>query len=110
MYVYILQCKDRSYYIGVTNDYEQRFREHQNGIDARCYTYERRPLTLVYVEEFDGPLDAITREKQLKGWGRAKKEALICGDEEMLFKLSLNRSGIITVHKKRSHPEPAEGL
>ena len=112
MYVYILGCSDSSYYIGVTNNYEERFNEHQNGMNPECYTFERRPLTLEYVEEFDNPLDAIAREKQLKGWSRAKKEALIRGNKDELSRLSLNRTGIITVrngrHNEQSHGEPVE--
>jgi putative endonuclease len=96
LYVYILRCRDSSYYIGVTNDIEQRFIEHQNGIDPRCYTFERRPLILAYFEEYDSPLDAIAREKQLKGWSRAKKEALINQKNSLLPELSQNRSKNIT--------------
>jgi len=106
MYVYILRCSDTSYYIGVTNDYACRFDEHQKGVNQACYTFERRPLTLVHVEECDGQLEAIAREKQLKGWSRAKKEALIRGDETMLSKLALNRTGIITVRQHRTNNVP----
>ncbi len=88
MYVYMIRCNDASYYIGVTNNYESRFVEHQRGIDPTSYTFERRPLTLIYVEQFDHPFDAIAREKQLKGWSRAKKEALIRGDMNKLSELS----------------------
>ncbi len=93
-------------YVGVTNDYVIRFKEHQKGIDPTCYTFERRPLELLYVEEFDDPLDAIAREKQLKGWTRAKKEALIRGDIQSLRRLSLNTTGVITV---RNHPSASSG-
>src|SRR5690606_40472044 len=76
-YVYILQCKDGSYYTGVTNDIDRRLWEHQEGINNECYTYRRRPVKLVYVENFNDVNQAIAFEKQIKGWSRKKKEALI---------------------------------
>jgi len=87
-YVYILQCSDGSYYTGVTNDVERRFYEHQEGLIEGCYTHNKRPLKLMYVEEFTDIVEAISREKQIKGWTRKKKEALIAGDFEKLAKLS----------------------
>ena len=99
MYVYILECNDGSYYIGVTNDYERRFSEHQSGKILHCYTHERRPLKLVHIEEFVTITDAIKREKQLKRWSRVKKQALIKGDEKLLGRLSWNRSGLITIRR-----------
>jgi putative endonuclease len=91
MYVYIVRCADDSYYTGVTNDAERRVYEHNDGLDPDCYTFTRRPVELVYIEECIDPMEAIRREKQLKGWSRAKKEALICGDWESLKELSKNR-------------------
>lgn len=76
-YTYILKCSDDSYYVGVTNNAERRLIEHQEGINVTCYTYSRRPIELVYFEKFIDILQAIAREKQLKGWSRKKKEALI---------------------------------
>jgi putative endonuclease len=76
-YTYILKCSDQSYYVGVTNDVERRLVEHQEGINVTCYTYSRRPIELVYFEKFIDIIQAIAREKQLKGWSRKKKEALI---------------------------------
>lgn len=77
MYVYILLCSDGSYYIGVTNNVEQRMLYHNEGEDKTSYTYERRPVNLLYVESFMVYEQAIAREKQLKKWTRRKKEALI---------------------------------
>ena len=91
MYVYILHCNDGTYYTGVTNNYERRFAEHQEGLDPGCYTHNRRPLKLVYVEAFDKPMKAINREKQIKGWSKAKKAALINGDINELIRLSRPR-------------------
>ena len=76
-YVYILKCSDNSYYVGITNDVENRFLEHQEGAHPRAYTFTRRPLELVYYTEFSDPGTAIEVEQQLKGWTRKKKEALI---------------------------------
>lgn len=90
MYVYILLCNDNSYYTGVTNNIGRRFAEHQEGIDHGCYTYSRRPLKLVLVKEFDNPKEAIAFEKQVKGWSRAKKKALIDNDWVSLKRVSKN--------------------
>ena len=87
-YVYILRCADGNYYTGVTNDYRRRFCEHQDGHNPTCYTYKRRPLLLVHVSTFHYVLDAIAFEKQLKGWSRKKKEALIVTDFEKIRQLA----------------------
>ena len=87
-FVYILRCVDGSYYTGVTNDYERRFAEHQDGNDMSCYTFRRRPVVLVYLSEFREIDQAISWEKQLKGWSRKKKEALINEQTEKLHDLS----------------------
>jgi putative endonuclease len=86
--VYILLCADGSYYTGVTNDIERRIKEHETGINPRCYTYKRRPVELVYFEVFWTPKEAIEWEKRIKGWSRAKKEALIIGNWDKLQELS----------------------
>jgi len=76
-FVYILLCSDGSYYIGVTNDIERRIMEHNEGVDSSSFTYPRRPIELKFLEFYDDVIKAIEREKQLKGWLRKKKEALI---------------------------------
>ncbi len=83
-FVYILRCADDKFYVGVTNNVERRFTEHQEGHDPGSFTYSRRPVALVLVERYQDVRQAIAREKQLKGWGRAKKEALIAGNETAL--------------------------
>jgi putative endonuclease len=90
MYVYILECSDKSYYTGVTNNLEKRFEEHQQGISRNCFTFLRRPLKIVYHVMFNNPTDAIEFEKQIKGWNRKKKEALILHNYELLPELSIN--------------------
>ncbi len=79
-FVYILKCADNSYYTGITSDLERRIAIHQEGHDPDAYTFSRRPIELVYAEYFLDPKAAISFEKQIKGWTRAKKEALIAGD------------------------------
>ncbi len=90
MFVYILLCNDNSYYTGVTNDLERRFAEHQQGINKKSYTHSRRPVKLIFVKEFPDPNQAIAFEKQVKGWSRAKKEALMTADWNELKRLSKN--------------------
>jgi predicted GIY-YIG superfamily endonuclease len=80
LYVYIIKCHDDSYYTGLTNDLMRRFKEHCDGIYETCYTFKRRPLELVYYETITFLQDATDRERQIKGWSRAKKEALIKQD------------------------------
>ena len=81
--MYILQCADGSYYVGSTKNLERRIREHNQGLGAK-YTARRRPVKLVYSAEFDSIAEAYRREKQVQGWGRAKREALIRGDFDAL--------------------------
>ncbi len=92
-YTYILLCSDDSYYVGVTNNIERRFVEHTNGENSTSYTYSRRPLKLVYFESSKYIINAIAREKQLKGWTRKKKEALINGWEGELKELAKKKFG-----------------
>ena len=91
-YVYILQCNDDTYYTGITNDYVRRFEEHQSGHAENSYTYSRRPLELVYVAAYRYVLDAIAREKQIKGWSKEKKEALIKRNLHLLPVLAKRRN------------------
>jgi len=89
-YVYMLRCSDDSFYIGITNNIERRLAEHQSGFNLSCYTFKRRPLKLVYQGLFNDVRSAIRWEKQIKRWGRKKKEMLIAGEWEKLSALSLN--------------------
>ena len=93
-FVYMLRCSDGSYYVGSTvgADLEKRIAEHQSGAFTG-YTHSRRPITLVWSEEFDRITDAIAAERQLKGWTRAKKEALVRGDWSRVSTLSRRRGG-----------------
>ena len=82
-FVYMLRCRDGSYYVGSTRgeSVERRVGEHQDGTYPG-YTSRRRPVTLVWCEHFDRIGDAVLTERRLKGWSRAKKEALIRDDWE----------------------------
>lgn len=86
--IYILRCADGSYYTGLTKqNIEARLWEHNEGI-YDGYTKKRRPVELVFTETYDRIVDAIAREQQIKGWSRAKKEALIALNYEGLPELS----------------------
>lgn len=84
----MVRCIDGSFYTGMTNDIARRYDEHCYGHDTSCYTYMRRPLRLVYVGEFQNPLDAIAHEKQLKGWSHIKKRAFADGDWPLVHVVS----------------------
>ena len=86
-FVYILKCSDDSYYTGVTNNLEKRFSEHQSGI-IKEYNSKRLPVRLVFSERLTDINQAIRFEKQIKGWNRKKKEALINRDIDLLVQLS----------------------
>lgn len=86
-FVYILECADGTFYTGSTKDIELRLNQHQNGIGAK-YTAERLPVKLIYVEEFTTISEAFYREKQIQGWSRKKKVALINKKIENLPKFS----------------------
>ena len=86
-YMYILECADGSYYTGSTKDLELRLSQHQSGNGAN-FTKKRLPLKLVYFEEFQRIDEAFYREKQVQGWSRKKKAALINNMPEELHKLA----------------------
>ena len=87
-FVYILKCKDDSYYTGITSELENRVLEHQEGKHRNSYTFNRRPVELVFYCEFTNVELAIETEKKLKKWSRAKKEAIINNEFEKLPNLA----------------------
>ncbi len=87
-FIYILKCFDDSYYVGVTSNLSRRIQEHQVGKYRNSYTFKRRPIRLVYFEEYNDVRIAISREKQIKKWSRPKKEALIKNKFDKLPNLS----------------------
>ncbi|MGE0660419.1 MAG: GIY-YIG nuclease family protein [Reyranellaceae bacterium] len=86
--LYVLRCADGSYYVGTARrGVERRVSEHNDG-NYGSYTASRRPVELVYSCGFQRFADAVAAERQVKGWTRAKKEALIAGDFELLSHLA----------------------
>jgi putative endonuclease len=89
-WIYILRCSDGSYYVGSTRDtLEHRVAQHNAGFGG--YTAKRKPVTLLFSQHVERITDAIEAERQVKGWSRAKKEALIAGDFERLRALARSR-------------------
>jgi predicted GIY-YIG superfamily endonuclease len=87
-WAYILECADGSYYTGHTDDLPRRFAEHKQGAIPSCYTFTRRPVTLRWQQDFPTRVEALTVERQIKGWSRKKKEALMQGAWQDLVALS----------------------
>ena len=85
--MYILRCSDGSYYVGSTRDLEARMQQHASGEGSR-YTSTRLPVELVFVHECATVAEAYAAEKRVQGWGRAKREALIRGEQHLLPALS----------------------
>ena len=106
-FVYILRCSDGRYYVGSTlgtkicSSLERRVSEHDAG-HLGGFTKSRCPVELVFSQSFERIDDAVAAERQLKGWSRAKKEALIRGDTEALVKLSKSRT-------EYPHPSTSSG-
>jgi putative endonuclease len=95
-YLYILCCADGSYYVGTTRKtLDERIAEH-NSVLFSGYTATRRPVALSFSEHFESITDAIAAERRVKGWSRAKKEALMRGDW-----------GSIAALAQRRHPHPS---
>ncbi len=92
-WVYILRCSDGVYYVGSHRgpDVMARVDSHNAGLDPKAYTFKRRPVALMWAGEFQLITEAISFERQLKGWSRAKKEAVIRSEWDALPGLSRNR-------------------
>jgi putative endonuclease len=102
-YLYVLRCADGSYYTGTARQgLERRIYEHNAGTFGG-YTATRRPVELVYAQWFDRITDTIAAERQIKGWSRAKKSALIRGKFHEIRLLSQRRRP----HPSRRLPTPA---
>ena len=97
--MYILLCSDGSYYTGSTKYLEVRLNQHQNGEGAK-HTMKRLPVKLVYFEEYTRIDSAFYREKQVQGWNRKKKEALINGTLDELNKLAMCQNETNCKNKK----------
>lgn len=79
-WIYILRCADGSYYTGHTDNLENRLGQHSTDAIPGCYTSNRRPIELIFTQEFPTREEALASEQQIKGWSRKKKEAMIRGD------------------------------
>ncbi|MDI6739000.1 MAG: GIY-YIG nuclease family protein [Candidatus Edwardsbacteria bacterium] len=86
-YIYILECRDGSYYTGSTIDLEKRLAQHQQGLGAN-YTKKRLPVKLVYCEEYRRVDNAFRREKQIQNWSKKKKTVLVIGNTDSLHTLA----------------------
>ena len=85
--IYILKCSDGTYYTGLTKDLDGRIHEHEMGANPASYAFRRRPVKLVWSVITDSCQEAFQWEHQIKGWSRAKKEALIRGDIEGIHEI-----------------------
>lgn len=100
-FMYIVKCNDESYYTGSTKKFIfDRIAEHNAGAGAN-YTRKRRPVVLVYFEEFSSITSAFQREKQIQNWSRAKKEALIARNIDRLKHLAQCRNEVITYNQRK---------
>jgi len=87
--IYILRCADGSYYTGITHRaVEERVSEHAQGLIKGCYTESRLPVELAFSEYFQRIDEAVAAERRIKGWSRAKKEAMMRGDFAALSTLA----------------------
>ncbi len=94
VWLYILRCRDGTFYTGTTRrSLEARVGEHNAG-HYDGFTAKRRPVRLAFAQEFNDPRDAIAAERQIKGWSRAKKAALIAGQFDLLVTLAQRRSSM----------------
>jgi len=97
-WVYILYCSDGTFYTGCTTNIRQRIYQHKEGI-FEGYTKKRRPVKLVWYEEFQDIREAIDIERQVKKWSAAKKRALIRGDFKLIHVLAQSRE----MRQRRKH-------
>ncbi|MEV7528495.1 GIY-YIG nuclease family protein [Agrococcus sediminis] len=91
-WVYMLRCRDGSYYVGSTRDLDERLDLHRRGLGSQ-YTRHRLPVELVWCEGLESIADAFAMEKRVQGWSRAKREALIRGDFAEISRLAHVRGG-----------------
>ena len=83
-YVYLLECSDNLIYTGITNNVARRLEEHNRGLNKNSFTFKRRPVRLIFYQEFNDASQAIFFEKKIKRWSAGKKRALAKNDEILL--------------------------
>jgi len=91
-WAYILHCRGGAFYTGHTDDLLRRIAEHETG-GIKGFTADKRPVTLVWSEEFSTRIEALEAERRIKGWSRAKKMALIRGDWQKISELAKSKNG-----------------
>jgi len=87
-YVYIVECLDNLLYTGITNNLVRRIAEHNSGLNKTCFTYKRRPVNLIFSQEFNDVNQAIYFERKIKKWSAVKKRALAKENEILLHLLA----------------------
>ncbi len=107
-WTYILKCTDGSFYAGHTDDLDTRLAQHESGFFSDCYTFKRRPVQLMWSENFQTRQDALEAERKIKGWSRAKKEALIRADFAAIERLAARQKSFETGLRIRSVPPQDE--
>jgi putative endonuclease len=103
-FAYIVRCSDESFYVGSTWDLERRVGEHNLGLGAQ-YTRKRRPVQLVWSAEFGRIDEAFAAEKQIQGWSRAKRQALIDGRTDELSGLSSRSWAALRARERSATPD-----
>lgn len=115
IWVYLLECADGKFYVGSHRgaDPEDRVAEHNAGLFPEAWTFNRRPVRLLWAGDFSDPLEAVSFERQMKGWTRAKKIAFVEQDWEQLKTLSRSQTAPAVTERGRfyrlTHPDSAEG-
>ncbi len=98
-FAYLLRCADGAYYAGHTDELTRRLGQHQSG-ECGGYTAKRLPVALVWSQEFTSREEALAAELQIKGWSRAKKEALMAGDWKKIQQLAWGTKNPLPEHLK----------
>ncbi len=103
-WAYMLHCAGGSFYVGHTDDLERRIAEHETGV-LPGFTRNHRPVKLVWSDAFPSRYEALSAERKIKGWSRAKKLALIRGDWGEISRLAKNKAGLRQAQAERSDQE-----
>tara|TARA_B100001063_G_C16468425_1_gene406661 strand:- start:256 stop:603 length:348 start_codon:yes stop_codon:yes gene_type:complete len=99
-FVYIVECSDGLLYTGITNNPGRRINERNDGLDKNSFTFKRRPVVLIFLQDFNNAAQAIYFEKKIKKWSAKKKRALALGDYMLLTLLSECRNLTNSKYKK----------
>ena len=108
-WVYILRCADHSYYTGHTEDLDRRIAQHEAGDIPSCYTFNRRPVVLVFCQPCVTREEALSAERQIKGWSRKKKEAMMRGDWAEVSRLARSSVNQAALRQAQGERVDAQG-